>query len=136
MAADFQVVTQYPGLLAIGGTQTQNVVFVGITTSPSGIYVEFPVIQSVYSASVVDAAALGWATIAETLAKQPYVSGVQWTQIINPANQYVPAWVITVSSSSGNSAGQITIENQQLGPKLDATAIAHLHDELDKAEAL
>lgn len=136
MATDFSVVEQRPGLQAIGGTQTQDVVFVGILTNPSGIYVEFPVLQKGYSAEIVDGAALGWATIAETLAAQPNVVGVQWTQLVNAANQLVSAWVITVASTSGNSAAQITVENNRLGPGLDKAAIANLHAELDKSEGL
>lgn len=136
MAAKFTVQTQRPGIVSLGGTQTQDVMIVGIETIPSGIYIEFPVVQTAYSAEVVDAAALGWATIAETLAAQPHVAGVQWAQVITAANQQAPAWIITVTSTSGNSAGQITVENSRLGPKLDKTAIDHLHAQLDAAEAL
>lgn len=136
MADTFTVTNQYPGLLSLGGTQTQDVVYVGITTIPSGIYVEFPVPASPYSSSVVNAAALGWATIAETLNRQAHVAGVQWTQLVNDANQLVPAWIITVSSSSGSSAAQLTIENSALGPKLASDRIKALHDQLDATEGL
>lgn len=136
MATGFSVQNQRPGLLSIGGTQTQDVVFVGITTSPSGIYVEFPVIASAYSSDVVNAAAIGWATIAETIAAQPFVIGVQWAEIINAANQLVPAWIITVQGSSPDNAAQLTIENNKLGPKLGADRIKKLHDELAATEGL
>lgn len=136
MAGTFDVVTQYPGVQTLGGTQTQDVVFVGINTKPSGIYVEFPVLKSVYKPTVVNAAALGWATIAETLAAEDFVAGVQWTQLVTANNQLQAGWIITVESSSGNSSAQITVANSALGPKLDAAAIKTLHEQLNAAEAL
>ena len=81
-ADTYTVVNQYPGLHTLGGTQTQDVVFVGITTLPHGNYL-FPVAKSVYAKDVVAGAALGWADIAETLWKQPHVVGVQQTQVVN-----------------------------------------------------
>lgn len=136
MAATFDVVTQYPGVQTLGGTQTQEVVFVGINTKPSGIYVEFPVLKSVYKPTTVNAAALGWATIAETLAAEDFVSDVQWTQLVTAGSQLQPGWIITVESTSGQSAAQITVANSALGPKMDAGAIAALHKQLDEAENL
>jgi len=136
MAATFDVVSQYPGVQTLGGAQTQDVVFVGINTKPSGIYVEFPVLKTAYKASVVNAAALGWATIAETLAAEQWVSDVQWTQLVTAGSQLQPGWVITVESTSGQSAAQLTVANSDLGPKLDAAAILALHKQLDEAEAL
>ena len=38
MAETFTVVTQYPTVEYLGGTQTRDVVAVGYTTKPSGIY--------------------------------------------------------------------------------------------------
>lgn len=136
MATSFSVVTQYPGIDVLGGTQTQDVVFVGINTIPNGTYIEFPVPQSVYSSGVVNAAAIGWATIIETVWTEEWVAGVQWTQVVNAANQLVSSVVITVTSSSGNSAGQLTVAISQLGPKLHQPQITALHDELDASEAL
>ena len=77
MATSFKVVTQYPGIDSLGGTQTQDVIFVGITTVPNGTYIEFPVPASVYAANVVDAAAIGWATIVETVDINRFPSGVR-----------------------------------------------------------
>lgn len=136
MATSFTVVTQYPGIDVLGGTQTQDVVFVGIDTVPHGTYIEFPVPQSVYSSEVVNAAAIGWATIIETVWSEDWVVGVQWTQVVNAANQLVPSVIITVTSTSGNSAGQLTVPFSQLGPKLHQPQITALHDELDATEGL
>ena len=136
MATSFKVVTQYPGIDVLGGTQTQDVIFVGINTIPNSTYIEFPVPASVYSSGVVNAAAIGWATIIETVWTEEWVAGVQWTQVVNAANQLVSSVIITVASSSGNSAGQLTVAIDQLGPKLHQAQITALHDERDAAEAL
>lgn len=135
MAENFTVVTQYPGIDVIGGSQTQDVVFVGINTVPHGTYIEFPVIASVYSASIVEAAALGWATIIETVWGESWVVGVQWTQVVNASNQLVSSVIITVTSSSGNSSATMTVPIQSLGPKLHQPQITALHNQLDAAEA-
>lgn len=136
MADNFTVVTQYPGIDVLGGSQTQDVVFVGINTVPNGTYIEFPVLQSVYSAGVVEAAALGWATIIESVWAEKWVAGVQWTQVVNKANQLVSSVIITVESSSGNSTAQLTVPISQLGPQLHQPQITALHNQLDDAEGL
>lgn len=136
MATSFQVVTQYPGIDTLGGTQTQDVVFVGITTVPNGTYIEFPVPASVYSSGVVDAAAIGWATIIETVWTEDWVIGVQWTQVVSPSNQLVSSLIITVGSTSGNSSATLTVPISQLGPKLHQAQITALHDSLDATEGL
>jgi hypothetical protein len=136
MAATYDVVAQRPGIQTLGGVQTQDVVFVGINTKPSGIYVEFPVLKSVYKPSIVAAAALGWANIAESLAAENWVTDVQWTELVTAGSQLQPGWVITVESTSGQSAAQLTVANSELGPKLDAAAITALHKQLDETEAL
>jgi hypothetical protein len=136
MATSFTVVTQYPGIDVLGGTQSQDVVFVGITTIPSGTYIEFPVPQSVYAANVVNAAAIGWATIVETVWTEDWVIGVQWTQLVNPSNQLESALIITVGSTSGDSSAQLTVAIDKLGPKLQQGQITALHDQLDAAEGL
>ena len=136
MADNYTVITQYPGIDVIGGTQTQDVIFVGITTIPNGTYIEFPIAQKGFAADFVAGAAVGWATIVETVWTLPWVVGVQWTQIVNQSNQLVSSLVITVTSTSGNSAGQLTVPIVSLGPKLHGPQIVALHDQLDAAEAL
>lgn len=136
MADTYTVVNQYPGLDTLGGTQTQDVVFVGITTLPHGTYVEFPVAKSVYAKDVVAGAALGWADIAETLWKQPHVVGVQQTQVVNQSNQLTYSWIISVESDTGDSWATLTIANNDLGPKLGLDRINALSAQLTGAENL
>lgn len=136
MADTFQVVTQRPTLIALGGTKTLPGVEVGIVTRPSGIDIEFTVPQKGYSAQIVNAAALGWADIYETLAGLPHVSGVAWGQEQDASGNLVPIATITVESTSGNSEGQLAYKVSDLGPKLHQAQIDALHSQLDAAEAL
>ena len=127
MASDlYTFVQQYPGLDTLGGTQTQDVIFVGVTSVPHGTYVEFPVAQADYPGEV-KAAAEGWVTIAETLWTQPNVIGVQQAQTVNPSNQLVYSWIISVQGSNDSSWKTITIANNDLGPQLGLDRINAAH---------
>lgn len=137
MADSWQFVTSFEDVEFLGGSQTRDVLVTGIRTKPSGIYLEVRVPLDLFKregAQVVNAAALGWANIFETLARQPYVAGVQWGQeSLNGQLQDVA--VITVASTSGDSQATLTVPIVQLGPKLDAPAIKQLHDQLNELEA-
>jgi hypothetical protein len=136
MADNFVVLGSRPGIAQLGTLDSQNVVFVAISTRPSDIYIEVPVAASVYAPEIVRAAATGWAQIGEAIAAEPYVVGVQWSNEVNTANQLVVMWTITVASTSGNSEAQLSILNSKLGPQLAAQRIADLHTSLDDTEAL
>jgi hypothetical protein len=136
VAATFQVVAQYPTLEFLGGTRTQQVMTVGIQTKPSGIYVEFRLPKLIYDDQHVNAAAIGWATIFETVVKEDWVGGVEWAQQPTASGQLQDVAVITVVSSSGNSSDTMTVPVTQLGPKLHQPQITALHDKLDATEAL
>lgn len=136
MAATFTILGSRPGIAQLGTLDTTNVVFVLMETKPNGVQVEFPVAASVYSASVVHAAAEGWAQIAEGLAGQPFVAGVTSQDDIDANNNLVMVWTITVTSTSGNSEATLSVKNQNIGPGLYADPIADLHAELDATEAL
>src|SRR3954447_20020267 len=105
MADTFAVETSYPDVEFLGGTNTRDVLVTGIRTKPSGIYIEVRVPMSEYrqfGAQVVNAAALSWSNIYETLARQPHIAGVQWGQE-SFHGQLQDVAVLTVESASGNS---------------------------------
>jgi len=139
MAETFEIAGgAYEDVEFVGGTSTQAVIVTPIRTKPSGIYIEVRVLKSAFEkngASVVNAAALGWADIFETLAKQPHVGGVQWGQQ-QAGGQVEDVAIITVVSSSGASSDSLTVPVNALGPKLDETAIAALAKKLNELEAL
>lgn len=135
MADTFTVVTQYPTVEYLGGSKTQDVMAIGIVTKPSGIYTEFRVPQSIYSHSIVNATALGYANIYETAAGLDWVEGVQWSQV--PSNgQLADQITFTVVSTSGNSSAQLSVLVLKLGPQLHQPQITALHNQLDAAEDL
>lgn len=136
MAATYDVVVQYPGLDVIGGTQVQDVIFVGITTKPHGTYLEFPIPVSVYNATQVDDYAIGYSGTVEFIWSLTYVVGVQWTQVVNASNQLQSSYIVTVESTSGNSTGTVTLALAQLAPSIEDPLIAAMHDHLDAVEAL
>jgi hypothetical protein len=138
MAEIFDVETSYDDVEFLGGSRTQDVLVTGIRTKPHGIYIEVRVGKALFEqegAQIVNAAALGWATIFETLAVQPHVAGVAWGQE-SAGGQLQDVAVITVSSSTGASSAALTIPVTSLGPKLGAAAIGKLSKQLDAVEAL
>jgi hypothetical protein len=133
---NYAIVTQYPGIDSLGGTQTQDVIFVGINARPGTAqetYVEFPVPTNQYPA-LVEATALGWAAIVQGIWSNEWVVGLQWTQLVNASNNLVTAWIIAVTSTTGNSTGTVTIENHALGPSTGGDKADALHDDLDSVE--
>jgi hypothetical protein len=126
-------VTAYDDVEFLGGTQTRDVLVTGIRTKPSGIYLEVRVPRAEFDklgAQVVNAAALSMWNIFETLAKQPYVAGVQWGQQPH-SGQLQDVAVITVESDRGNAESSLTVPLVQLGPNLDHDAITKLHKQLN-----
>lgn len=136
MAATYTIVTQYPTVEYLGGTQTQQVVAVGASTIPHGIYFEVRIPQSIYATDIVKATVEGTVPIYETLAGFANVTGVAWSQVPTAAGELADQVTITVSSTSGNSAGQLTYLVLDLGSGLHETEIEALHNELDATEAL
>lgn len=138
MAEKFDILTSYQDVEFLGGSNTRDVHVAGAVTKPDGIYFEVRVPSSVYKQegpSVINAAALGTATILETLLTVPHVAGVLWGQQA-VGGQLQDVAIITVVSKSGNSSEPYTVPFVKLGPKLNATQIAAISKRLDETEAL
>lgn len=135
MASNYSIVTQYPGIDTLGGTRTQDVVFIGFVTQPNGTYAEAPVTAQDYTATAAALTAESWANAIEEVWLHPFVVGVQWTQIVNPSNQLVPSVIVTVSSTSGESQAQLTLPMAKLPANAYGPQIEALHEQLDAAEA-
>ena len=138
MADSFEILTSYRDVEFLGGANTRDVQVAGGVTRPSGIYFEVRVPSSTYKQdgpNVIEAAALGTATILETLVTQPHVGGVLWGQQ-SAGGQLQDIAIITVLSKSGNSSDEYDVPFVKLGPKLNATQIAAISARLDATEAL
>jgi hypothetical protein len=136
MASWGTVVVQYPGVVFLGGTQTQDVTFVGYSSKPSGVYFEVPIPQTVYSAKTVSDYGLGYVGSIETMLALPGVVGGEWTQTPTPAGELTSNLVVYVQSDSGNSQGSIAVPFGDLEVPAWNDKIAALRTELNAAEAI
>lgn len=135
MADTYTVVVQYPGVVFLGGTQTQEVMFVGITTKPHGVYLEFPIPRAIYSPTQVADYALGYSGTVESIFTVSGVAGLEWVQTPNAGN-LESSMAITVQSDSGNSTAETTVPFGNLGTQTVAPIVKKLVASLNASEAL
>jgi len=136
MAATFTVVTQYPTLEFLGGTQTQDVMAIGYRTNANGVYFEVRVPRAGYTSSNVNSMGIGYTGTIEAAFDNANVIGGEWVQTPNAAGELVDNIVYTVASDSGNSTAQLTVPYSQLAPELYNPKLAALAQELNAAEGL
>jgi hypothetical protein len=136
MASWGSVVVQYPGVVFLGGTQTQDVIFVGYTTAPHGVYFEVPIPQTVYTSSIVNDYGEGYSGTIEQAFAVPGVVGAEWTQTPTPASELQSNLVIYVQSASGNSQASFSLPFADLTPDKISAGAKPLIAQLDASEAL
>ena len=136
MADTYTVVTQYPQPIYLGGTQTQPATAVGIVTKPHGVYLEFQIPQTEYSAQQVSDYSTGYAGTVESLFGITGVTGLEWQQQPTPAGELTSVMVVYFTTPSGNSAGSLTVPFSELAPELIAPMVAAAITELVNAEGL
>lgn len=134
--ANFKVTAQYPTVEFFGGSQSRQVVAVGCTSIPHGVYFEVLVPRTGYSAAAVAAAASPVAAKVEGLFTVPGVTGVQWSQRQLDNGGLGEELIVTVASSSGNSKATEGFLIRNIGPLFEAALIGALRAHLDAAEAL
>jgi hypothetical protein len=134
MADTFSVVTQYPTLEFLGGTQTQDVMAVGYRTKAHGVYFEVRIPRKLYSAAIVHDYGIGYTGTVEQFFANPNVIGGEWTQTPTAAGELQDNMVYTVSSDSGNSTGQVTFAFGNLITGTVNKAIDNLVTTLNDAE--
>lgn len=137
MAVDlgFDVVTQYPTVEFLGGTQTRDVVAVGIVTRGHQVYVEFNIPRNIYNAQAVKNYATGYTGSVEQFFEVPHITGVVWSQEPNASGNLIPTLTFTVSSTSGLSAATFSVPLASATDTLVKARAAALHKELDSSEA-
>lgn len=135
MAANYTGLTQRPGVQFIGGTQTQNVQIVGITTQPNGVYFEFQLPDKTATAANVKSSATGFASIIEALFDIDGVAGIEWTQEPTTGGQLADHLLITVASSSGASTALLDQPFDRLTQAHVASQVKTIQGNLDDAEA-
>lgn len=136
MADTFDVITQYPTLEFLGGTQTQDVMAIGYRTKAHGVYFEVRMPRKIYSSTQVHDYGLGYTGSVEFQFENDNVIGGEWTQTPTAAGELVDNIVYTVASDSGNSTSQIVVPFSQLTLPTVTQRIANLVDALNAAESL
>ncbi len=135
MADTFEVITQYPTVEFLGGSQTREVMAVGYRTKPSGIYLEVRIPRKIYSAAEVRNEGIGYAGTIEAIAALAGVEGITWVQTQRPDGTLLDSFDLYVSSSSGDSASSLRLPLSQMARVFAEPKINALRSQLDKAEA-
>lgn len=135
MADTYTVNVQYPGVVFLGGTQTQDVMFIGITTKPHGVYLEFPIPKKIYTPAQVNDYAGGYTGSVESIFTISGVAGLEWVQIPS-GGDLESAMTVTVQSDSGNSTSTLTVPFGDLAVNLVKPLVTKLVASLSAAEAL
>jgi hypothetical protein len=135
MADTYQVVVQYPTTEFLGGTNTQAVMAVGITTKPSEIYLEFRIPQKQYTAALVKDYGIGYSGTVEAVADIPGIDGMEWQQAPSANGQLIDQMLVTVVSDSGNSSGTFVVPFGKLAPAFVTPMVKKLVGQLNAAEA-
>jgi hypothetical protein len=131
----YTVQTQYPTVIFLGGTQTQDAMAVGIITNGHGIYLEFRIPRTTYSAAQVKSFATGYTGTVEAVAGIAGVAGVAWSQIPDATGQLADVLTLTVESDSGNSSATLTIHTKDWTPHAAGPKVTALIAQLNEAEA-
>jgi len=133
--ADYQIITQYPDVEVVGGSQTRDVQVIGVTTSPSDIYFEVRVPRAQATTSYLKYTAQSYRDIYELLAGLPGVADVVWYQRPTDAGQLVDYVTLYVTSTSGFSTGVIDKPFSQISNITENNETAALRTALDNTEA-
>lgn len=130
----YKIVAQYPTVEYLGGTQTQDVMAVGVQTNDHGVYFEFRLPKANYTAANVKSDANGFTIIYELLFEIDGVTDVEWTQEPTPAGELADHVVVYFTSSSGNSSSFIDFPYSQFTQDEISAAVGAARAELDDAE--
>jgi hypothetical protein len=136
MAETFEVVTQYPTLEFLGGTQTQDVMAIGYRSKATGVYWEVRIPRKTYTAANVNSTGIGYTGTIDAVMAAPGVIGGEWTQTPTSSGELQDNLVLTVSSDSGNSTAQLVVPFAGLAPSLTDPKVAALVKTLNDSEGL
>jgi hypothetical protein len=132
----FTVVTQYPDVEFLGGTQTRDVTAVGYITDFQAVYFEARIPQTIYSAQQVEDYGTGYTGTILQVWNWAGVVGEAWGQRPTAGQQLQDFVILTVASDSGNSQSNITLPLTDLGVAAGVDAVTALHFELNAAEGV
>ncbi len=136
MAETFDVITQYPTLEFLGGTQTQDAMAVGYRSKKYGVYFEVRIPRKGYTSANVNSTGIGYTGTIDAVMDATGVIGGEWTQTPTASGELRDNIVLTVQSDSGNSTAQLVIPFAGLAPELTNPKVAALRKTLNAAEGL
>lgn len=132
--AGYAIIVQYPTVEFIGGTQTRDVMAVGVRTNDHGVYFEFRLPKADYNATNVKSDANGFTIIYELLFDIPGVADVEWAQEPTPAGELQDHVIVYYVSTSGNSSSFVDVPYSQFTQDHIAALVQAGRAELDSAE--
>lgn len=139
MPDTYDVLTQYPSTEFLGGTQTRDVMVVGINAKPVGsdawtVYLEFQIPEKLYTPAQVKAYATGYSGSVREVRELPGVTDMSYMQDVTPGGQLSPGFTVYVESDSGLSGGAFALPFGQLSGDLAAPKVAALVAKLNASE--
>lgn len=135
MAANYTIVGQYPDVNVLGSGKTQDVQVIQVVTAPNGVYFETSLTRENATTGNVRNQVNGFAIIYEMLFDIPGVGAVQWTQEPTRAGLLEDHVIVYVTSTSGNSEGQLDFPYSRFNQDIIAPAVKALRKSLDATEA-
>lgn len=135
MADNYTIVGQYPDVEVIGGAKTQDVQKIQAVTAPHGVYFETSLPRKFATTGNITSQVNGFAIIYEMLFDIPGVEAVQWTQEPTAAGLLEDHVIVYVSSTSGESEGQLDFPYAQFNQDVIAPKVKALRASLDATEA-
>lgn len=135
MANPYVIVGQYPDVEVVGPGKTSDVQVIQFTTAPHGVYVETRLPRNIATTANIKAQVNGLATHYEQIFDIPGVADMGWTQEPNPSGQLEDHVIVYVTSTSGESQGQLDFPYSQFSNDVIEAAVAKLRAGLDATEA-
>jgi hypothetical protein len=131
----YSIVTQYPTVEYLGGTQTKDVMAVGVRTNDHGVYFEFRLDKKAYTAANVKSDANGYTIVYELLFDIDGVTDVEWSQQPTAAGELQDHVTVYFTSSSGNSSSFIDFPYSRFTQDIISAAVGKARAVLDDAES-
>lgn len=135
MADNYTIVGQYPDVEVLGGSKTQDVQKVQVTTAPHGVYFETSLPRKFATTANIKDQVNGFALIYELLFDIPGVAAVAWTQEPTASGLLEDHVIVYVTSTSGESEAQLNFPYSQFNQDIIAPAVKRLRASLDATEA-
>lgn len=127
---------QYPDVEVVGPSKTQNVQVIQAQTTEHNVYFETSLPRNIATTANIKLQVNGLATHFEQLFDIAGVADVQWAQEATPAGLLEDHVIVFVSSTSGESQGQLDFPYSRFANDIISAAVANLRAGLDATEAL